>query len=263
MSHLFGTRSGKRLWARRALLLTLCLSMAMSAGCSRYTVRFLYPKEQNTNFFNDRPALALFVAEPVDLRPSSERRGKGRFLTLRFPADDKLDMPASQIVQRALMQDLLQTRVASLVSNPDNADYVVSTKLTSMTTKLSRPAGAWFFPVAAGLAAGMIAGASTDFSHGFKWGLAGAFLGTFIPAPANTEATVEVMLELRDRATDEIVWSTTCEGTYAKRIRLGLTAREDKKISEEFLPKALKRANACAVGQLYSFFQEQDPTVGR
>jgi hypothetical protein len=62
-----------------------------------------------------------------------------------------------------------------------------------------------------------------------------------------------------------VVWTTTCEGSYAKTIRLSLSAREDKKIAEEFLPKALKKANACAVGQLFAFFQENDPApaVGR
>lgn len=245
-------------------LVALVLASCLSTGCNDYRVRFLYPREQNANQFNERPERALFVSEPVDLRPDVERQGRGRFATLHFPSDEKLDQPASVIVRRALMQDLLQTRVAALVQNPDNADYVVESQLLSMTNKLSRPASAWFVPVATGALVGLIA-SDGDTSHGIKVGLVGAMLGTFIPAPAKSSATVEVRLSLTDRVTGEQVWSTVCEGTYEKRITLSLSAREDKKIAEAFLPRALKKANACAVGQLYAFFQDipTQPAVGK
>jgi hypothetical protein len=241
------------------------MALLILAGCNDYRVRFLYPKEQGINQFTERPAVSLYVSEPEDLRPAVEREGRGKIQTLHFPADDKLDQPATMIVRIALMQDLLQTRVASLVQNPQNADYLLTSQLLSMTTQLKRPAAAWMFPLATGVVAGMIGGAGTDVSHGVKVGLVGAFLGTFIPAPADAKATVEVRLELRDRITDEVVWSTTCNGDYAKTIRLSLSAREDKRIAEEFMPKALKKANACAVGQLFAFFQDHDitPPVGR
>lgn len=242
----------------RWILIVAVLGLALaSSGCNNYRVRFLYPQETRTNLFNTRPDIAIYVADPEDLRASRERQGRGFLQTLHFPPDDKLDQPASQIVRRALMQDLLQTRVARLVQNPDNANYILSSQLLSMTTELRRPSSAWAFPVIAGIAAGVIGGAGTDVGHGVKVGLVGAFLGTFIPAPANTEGIVEVKLELRDRQTNDVVWSTTCTGSHERTIRLSLSAREDKKIAEDFLPKALKRANACAVGQLYAHLQEQ------
>lgn len=249
----------------RWILLALVLGLSVvSSGCNNYRVRFLYPQETRTNMFNSRPDVSIFVAEPDDLRPSRERHGRGFLQTLHFPPDGKMDQPAAHTVRRALMQDLLQTRVARLVQNPDNADYVLTSQLLSMTTELSRPSSAWAFPLVAGVAAGVIGGIGTDVGHGIKVGLVGAFLGTFIPAPANTEATVEVKLELRDRISNEVVWSTICTGTHERTIRLSLSAREDKKIAEDFLPKALKRANACAVGQLYAHLQGQgNEGVGR
>jgi hypothetical protein len=252
---------------RLFLTILIALTVLNVAGCGNdYRVRFLYPREGASNTFNENPPYSLFVSEPEDLRSSAERRGRGFFQTLHFPSDEKLDRPASQIVRRALMQDLLQTRMASLVQNPANADYVLSSQLLSMTTKLSRPASAWIYPLATGVAAGAIGYLDVDTSHGIKLGLVGAFLGTFLPAPAKTEAMVEVRLELRDRETNELVWSTNCFGSHRRMIRLGLTAREDKRIAEDFLPKALKKANACAVGQLYAHLQEnrlQKPMDGR
>ena len=247
--------------------LVLCaLTLVLLCGCNDYRVRFVYPREAQRNYFNERPESTLYVNEPQDLRSSAERQGRGRIQTLHFPADEKLDRPAAQIVRRALMQDLLQTQVASLVQNRDLADYELTSQLLSMTTRLSRPMSAWALPVATGVALGAYAWWDVDASHGIKLGLVGFLLGTFLPAPADVEAVVEVRLELHDRRTDQLVWSTTCEGKQTRTIRLGISAREDKRIAEDFLPKALKKANACAVGQLYAHFQgslEPAPSTGR
>ena len=241
-----------------ALALLFLMALPFVAGCNDYRVRFLYPRENRGDYFTERPDVALYVSEPEDLRPSVERRGRGFFNTLHFPADNKLDQTPARIVLRALLQDLNQTRVASLVRNPDNADYLLESQLLSMTTVLRRPLGAWAIPIATGVAVGAVSTAGSDggVSHGVKTGLVGAVLGTLLPAPATTTATVEVRLDLKDAATGETVWSSTCTGEYSKKIRLSLSAREDQKLAEDFLPKALKRANACAVGQLYAFLQE-------
>ena len=265
MNALHAPRRERPVTRSRGILFVAVLGLALVvSGCNNYRVRFLYPQETRTNTFNSRPEVSIYVAEPEDLRPSRERQGRGVIHTLHFPPDGKMDQPAVHTVRRAMMQDLLQTRVARLVQNPDNADYILTSQLLSMTTELRRPSSAWAFPLAAGIAVGTIAGVGTDVGHGVKLGLVGAFLGTFIPAPANTEATVEMKLELRDRLSNDVVWSTTCTGTHERTIRLSLSAREDKKIAEDFLPKALKRANACAVGQLYAHLQEQSEAgVGR
>lgn len=239
---------------KRLALFALALALPLLASCSSYQVRFFYPQQNAGDFFTDQPDLALYVAEPEDLRPGRERNGSGWVSTFRFPADDKLEQPASSIVRRALMQDLLQTRVATLVQNPELADYSLHTQLLSMTTKLERPWATWVVPLGIGAAVGAAVG--EDSSDAIKMGLVTAFFATFIPVPAKTTALVEVRLELRDRETNQVVWEGNCQGSYARTVRMGLTAREDKKLAEEFLPRALKDANACAVGQLYSWFQE-------
>ena len=255
--------------ASRILLSGLiALTVLGTVGCNDYRVKFLYPRENRGDFFTERPDVALYVAEPEDLRPSGQREGSGFFSTLQFPSDDKLDQPPSRIVLRALLQDLNQTRVASLVRNPENADYVLTSQLLTMTTRLERPLSAWAVPLAVGGMVGSLSSIGSDggWSHAIKTGLVGSVLGTMLPAPANTSGQVKVRLELRDRATNEIVFETTCSGEYEKTIRLPLSAREDQRIAEDFLPRALKRANACAVGQLYAFLTDanvEQPKVSR
>ncbi len=243
----------------------IALGSILLSGCNDYRMRFVYPRENRGDFFDAEPTFSLFVAEPQDLRPSRQRRGAGVLHSLYFPGDEKLDQPMSRIVLRALLQDLNQTRVASLVQNPKRADYELRTQLLSMTTHLKRPAGAWAIPLATGVAVGvgMSLGSDGGMSDGVKTGLVGALLGTLLPAPAPTEARVSMRLELYESASETVVWSTECEGVYRKSLRLSLSARKDKEIAEEFLPKALKRANACAVGQLYAFLQQYDLEVSR
>ena len=244
------------------LLLMIVLAQPFLVGCNDYRVRFLYPRESSSDFFVEQPEVSLYVSEPEDLRSSTERKGRGFINTLHFPSDDKLDQPPSRIVLRALLQDLNQTRVASLVRSPDRADYVLDSQLLSMTTTLERPLAAWAVPLSAGVIVGVLSGIGSDggASHMIKTGLVGVVLGTMLPAPARTTGQVELRLELRERETDRVVWSTTCTGSYQKTIRLSMSAREDQRIAEDFLPRALKRANACAVGQLYAFLQQHDTT---
>jgi len=242
---------------RPLLPLILVLAAMVLTACQNYTVYFRYPEER-ANFFTERPATSLYVAEPVDLRPQKQREGSGAFVTLRFPGDDKLDVPVSSIVRRALMQDILSTRVARLVQNPENADYLLQTQVLSMTTELHRTGRQFAVPLLVGVGVGLAAGAGTDLSHGVKLGLVGMVLGTFIPLPTRTEGLVEMRLELRDQDTGELVWSTNCTGSEVDKVSLSISAREDKKLAERFLPAALKRANACAVGQLYQYLQEAE-----
>ena len=257
-------------WTHGVLVVAILSGALSLAGCNDYRVRFLYPGENRGDFFEERPSVSLYVSEPEDLRPSVERQGRGFFSTLHFPADDKMDQPASRIVLRALLQDLNQTRIAALVRNPANADFVLHSQLLSMSTTLERPLSAWGIPFATGVAVGAVSSVGSDggLSHGVKTGLVGVVLGTLLPAPARSIGRVQMRLELRDQDSGEVVWSTECEGVYRKNLHLSLSAREDQKLAEEFLPRALKRANACAVGQLYAFLQnhqlgQEPPDSGR
>jgi hypothetical protein len=247
-------------WKSTVSSLGLIFIVAGLAGCARYTVVLRYPKE-SANIFDERPATSLYVAQPADLRSQKEREGKGAFVSLRFPADDRLDVPIASVVRRALMQDILSTRVARLVQNPENADFLLHTQVLSMTTKLKRSGKQFAVPILAGIGIGFAAGAGADVGHGIKVGLVGVVLGTFIPLPTETEGIVELHLELRDQKTNELVWSTTCTGSEQRKVSISISARDDKKLAERFLPAALKRANACAVGQLYQFLLSESGTV--
>ncbi len=239
----------------RTPVIVLLVVAMLVGGCSNYTVYLRYP-EESANFFNERPTISIFVAEPADLRPQKEREGKGAFINMRFPADDKMDVPISSVVRRAMMQDILSTRVARLVQNPDNADYTLQTQVLSMTTHLKRGGRQFVVPVLVGIGVGLAAGAGTDVSHGVKWALVGLLLGTFIPLPTDVEGVVELRLELKDQRTGEMVWSTNCIGSEKDKPSISISAREDKKLAERYLPPALKRANACAVGQLFQYLSE-------
>lgn len=244
---------------RQAIVLLLAACVTVASGCHSYNVNFVYPSEGGGNIFNERPEASLYVAEPIDLRPSVERQGGGKIVELHFPSDDKYEVPASAIVRRALLQDLAATQVARLVSNPDLADYTLQTELLSMSTSVRRKAGAFAIPLMLGVAAGSLGALDVDASHGVKLGLVALALGTLVPGPNRVAATVEMRLELRDRVTDEVLWDTVCIGTQEKTAYMGLSAREDKKLAEDYLPKALKKANACAVGQLYQYLEQARP----
>jgi len=240
-------------WVTLAVLVAVGLVLG---ACSKYTVYLHYP-EESANVFTEQPATSIYVGEPGDLRTQKEREGKGAFISLHFPADDKLDVPMSSVVRRAIMQDILATRVARLVQNPENADYLLDTQILSMTTHVQRKGKQFMVPLLVGVAIGVAAGAGTDLSHGIKLGLVGVLLGTFIPLPTPTEGVVELKMELRDHATGESVWSTVCTGVEKDKVSMSISARDDKKLAERFLPLALKRANACAVGQLYQYLQSE------
>lgn len=244
--------------ARPSRILPAVLALLLLAGCSDYRVRFLYPREGRGAYFNERPEVSLYVAEPVDLRPSDEREGKGWLVTRHFPSDDHLDQSPTRITMRALLQDLNQTQLAVLVRNPENADYRLETRLLNMTTTLHRPITAWAVPLATGVAVGALASINSDggTSHFLKTGAVGVVIGTMFPAPADLRGHVRLELDLIERETGDVVWTTTCEGEFTRSMAISMASRDDQRLVEDFLPKALKRANACAVGQLYAFLQD-------
>jgi hypothetical protein len=127
-----------------------------------------------------------------------------------------------------------------------------------MTTELSRPITAWAVPLASGVAVGLLASIGSDggASHFFKTGAVGVILGTMFPAPADVRGMVRIEFDLVDQSSGEVVWNTTCEGEFGRSMAISMASRDDQRLVEDFLPKALKRANACAVGQLYAFLQD-------
>jgi hypothetical protein len=238
----------------------LLLALLLLGGCNDYRVRFLYPREGRGTVFDERPEVALYVAEPEDLRPAEEREGKGWLVTRHMPSDENYEQQVSRIVMRALLQDLNQTQLAVLVRNPENADYRLETRLLNMTTVLHRPLNAWAVPLATGVAVGGLASIGSDggASHFLKTGAVGLVLGTMFPAPADLRGYVRIEFSLVSRESEEIVWETICEGEFTRSKAIAMASRDDQKLVEDFLPKALKRANACGVGQLYAYLNAHD-----
>jgi hypothetical protein len=82
--------------------------------------------------------------------------------------------------------------------------------------------------------------------------VAGLVLMIATPMPTAHRAECEVRLTLRDGA-GEVVWQQTCLGEIAGRIYVPATSRDYKKQAEKTLPRAVKRCNACLLGQLRQF----------
>ena len=85
-------------------------------------------------------------------------------------------------------------------------------------------------------------------SSSFSWAI--AMLA--IPLPAEFQAQAEVRLTMRD-SEDKIVWRETCIGQINEEKWLAATSRKDKILAEQKMPLALKRCNACLLGQLRQF----------
>jgi hypothetical protein len=77
-----------------------------------------------------------------------------------------------------------------------------------------------------------------------------------IPVPTKNHAEAEVRLTLKDR-TGDVIWQESCLGEIDARKYLTATAREDQQLVNEHLTKAVKRANACLLGQLRQFLMER------
>ena len=69
-----------------------------------------------------------------------------------------------------------------------------------------------------------------------------------------------VFLILRD-GTGEVVWREVCIGDIEDDRAVPAPARPDKDLAERYLPQAVKRCNACLLGQLRQYLHAQ--TAGR
>ncbi len=243
---------GWRLLAAAALLSFLPLA----ASCAGGRIGFPYPAERGVypEPTAEMPLPRVFLAGVVDVRPPEQRRGQGHFAGITFPADHALQRPADVIYREALAQDLAQTRLAELVPLPRQADYQLAADLHSLHCRLERSPASFLMPPLAGMMVGAVFGKNA--SDRVKTGVvAGILLTMAVPMPTQIRAEAEVRLTLRDAA-DRVVWRQTCLGEIDERIFLSVTAREDKKLAERYLPRAVKRANACLLGQLRQFLVE-------
>ena len=150
-----------------------------------------------------------------------------------------------------LAYDLTQTRIVELTPLPRQAAFTLEAEVFSLACRLKRTPGAYLLPMSAGMLGGMVFGETA--SDRVRTGIvAGIALMIAVPMPTAHRAECEVRLTLRDGA-GEVVWQQTCLGEVDGHIYVPATSRENKKQAEKTLPRAVKRCNACLLGQLRQF----------
>jgi len=191
----------------------------------------------------------------TDLRPAEQREGQGHFFHITYPKDEAWEVPATQVYAEALAQDLEQTNLFALVPLQGQAEYVLSADLLSFGCELKRSPGAFLVTGAVGAALGMALG--DEGSHRAKLATALAVVGMVaLPVPTTNRAEAEVRLTLKD-AEGNLVWETSCLGEYEKKKALTPTSRQDQQLVNEYLTRAVKRVDACLMGQLRQFLVER------
>ncbi|MCP4293073.1 MAG: hypothetical protein GY780_14700 [bacterium] len=190
----------------------------------------------------------LYIDGVYDLRPADQRAGEGHFLTIKFPKDESWYRPVAEIYAEALIQDVEQTQLVEVVSMRSEADYVLSAELLSVGCVFDRGITSFLLPTAVGMGAGMAFGENT--SDRISTGIALSVVAILaIPMPAKSSAEAEIRLTLKSRQGD-LLWMETCKGEAEDRVYAGATARQDQEYVDEFLTKAIKRCNACLLGQM-------------
>lgn len=229
------------------LMLMLCC-LPWLASCGGRHVEFNYPAERLDFSLRGYETPSIFVDLVRDLRPAVQRTGEGRFIDITYPGDDAWDMPLHQIYRQALVRDLTQTQMVEIVPLAVQADYTLTADILSLSCRLQRSPVSFLLPVAAGMGAGMAIG--SDSSDRIKTGAVLSVVALMaIPLPTSHRAEAEVRLTLRD-SRGEIVWERACLGEVAENTYLTATARDDQRLVDKYLTRAVKRCNGCLLGQL-------------
>ncbi len=243
-------------WSARLGLPLLLLALTWLGGCGGGSrIGLPYPSEGGAFAFGEAQPPRVFLGQVEDLRPPEQREGQGHFGTIVFPKKRAWEHPAALLYREALAQDLAATQVVELVPSPAQATYTLTAELRDFDCRLERSPGSFLLPPAAGMMGGLATGKTS--SDRVKSGLViGLALMLAVPMPAQVIAEADVRLTLRD-AEGNTVWDQSCRGEVQDKVYLPVTAREDKKLAEKYLPRAVKRCNACLLGQL---FQRLAPT---
>ncbi len=225
-------------------LLLAALAVLLVSACGGSRVRFNYPSESLVYPRLGAETPRLFVELVNDLRPDTQRGGVGRFATVRFPADENWEAPVNQIYYQALVQDLTQTDLVEVVPLRSQADYVLEVDLQHLGCRVSRSVGGFAL-------AGLIgAGLGYVISPGSGAMIVGAVLGIgAVPVPTQIRAVSQVKLRVYDQ-NDELFFERTCLGEITRQVWEGLTSRKDQQWVDDYLTVAVKRCNACLLGQL-------------
>jgi len=241
------TKSGHIVAVLAILMVTLGVS-----SCGSDKITFVYPDEAIDFQLRNLKMPALYIDTVTDMRPIEQRQGQGHFFGITYPDDESWEVPATQIYAEALAQDLEQTHLVELVPLHSQADYILSVDLLSMGCRLQRSPAAFLLPGLIGVGAGMALG--SDSSDRAKLSVALAAVAILaIPVPTINHAEAEVRMTLKDRS-GNVLWQKSCLGELDVKKYITSTARQDQELVNEHLTKAVKRANACLLGQLRQEF---------
>jgi len=242
-------------------LLLMVAGALLLGSCGGPRIGLPYPDElAGTVFLDSVPPPRVFLGAIEDRRAQDQHEGRGAFFDITYPGDDTWQRPVDQLYRAALAQDLTQTRIVELTPLARQAAYTLSAEIFSLACRLQRSPGAYLLPLGAGMLGGMVFGDTP--SDRIRTGIvAGLVLMIAAPMPTVHRAECEVRLTLRDGA-GEVVWQQTCLGEVAGHIYVPATSREDKKQAEKTLPRAVKRCNACLLGQLRQFFAGVEAAPG-
>ncbi len=246
-----------RLRARPDLMTLLAAALAV-AGCSGPRIVLDYPPEAVDFSQGISTTPALFIDQVTDLRPVGQRTGQGHFFGITFPKDEAWERPATEIYGEALAQDLDQTRLVELVPFRGQADFVLSVDLLSLGCRLERSPVSYLLAGTVGAGIGMALGEDAS-GRAERATLLGLVSMAAIPMPASVRGEAEIRMTLKGKD-GEIVWQEACLGEFQGKKFLAPTARQDQELVDEYLARAVKRANACLLGQLRQAFAEMERT---
>jgi len=231
-----------------ARIFTILPLVVLLAGCSSEKIIFIYPAEELDFTLRDMKTPSLYIDTVTDMRPSAQREGTGAFFSVNYPADEDMLNPATYVYADALALDVEQTHLVELVPLRAQADYVLSVDLLSLGGNIQRSPYSLLLAGALGGGAGFVLGGSD--SHGVKTGAAlGLLAMVALPMPSKNRTECEVRIVLKDHK-GEVVWQQACLGEVEKDSYVGMASREDQKWVDELLTKAVKRCNACLLGQM-------------
>ena len=231
-------------------ILVAVMALVALGGCGSDKIFMTYPDEAIDFSLQGQPMPSLYIDTVTDMRPIEQREGQGSFFKITYPDDDSWEAPATTIYAEALAQDLEQTHLVELVPLHSQADYVLSVDLISMGCRLERSPTSFLLTGARGAGLGFVL--SDEDPEKLAVALAAVSI-LAVPVPTKNRAEAEVRMTLKDRQ-GEVLWQKSCFGEYEGKSYMTPTARQDQKMVDEYLTKAVKRANGCLLGQLRQQF---------
>lgn len=234
--------------ALRAMAMTVVLATGL-AGCGGPgSITLDYPSQGLDLHLEGLETPRVYIESVDDLRTLEQQRGSGHFLDIHFPKQDDWAQDPTELYAEALARDLEQTQLVELTALRLQADYVISADLLSLGCRMKRSGSSFLVPALVGGSIGALLGDDAG-SRARRAAALGAVGVMAIPMPSRAEAVAEVRLTLKDN-TGNVLWRERCLGEVDEKVYLTATSRQDQDLLDRTLPKAIRKAHACLLGQL-------------